>query len=179
MDPVIHRDYLMQVSFISINAEPTADVPATVIAHELVSFLRDSGVEFVGVIGAGHLAAAAPGKVYCCSPCASKGQTQSAAVTEIRKSATELPGVILAACETHILKQCTRTALNSFNAKLAVCSLFSYCQCRLCFKATKSGNGHTSVQFEVFLLCLACPSASLEIVSSQMQSCLHASHPLL
>lgn len=84
--------WVLQVSSISINVEPTVDVPASAIAHELVSVLRDSAVEFVGVLGAAHLPAVANGRLYCCSPCSSEGSSPAPSVPELLKGASQLPG---------------------------------------------------------------------------------------
>jgi hypothetical protein len=87
---VVRSTHVVQVSFIAINAEPTSDVPAATIAHELVTLLRDSAVEFVGVIGAAHLPTVATGKMFCCSPCTVDDGSE--VVPGIIKGASPLPG---------------------------------------------------------------------------------------
>ena len=82
----------LQVTFISINVEPTVEVPAAAIAHELVGVLRDSAVEFVGVLGAAHLPSAAAGELFCCSPCSPVSGNLPPAVRDLLKGASLLPG---------------------------------------------------------------------------------------
>ena len=94
------------MTFVAVNVEPSAGAPAAAIAHELVGVLRDSGVEFVGVLGSAHLPAAAGGELLCCSPwphtprCSDGGDTGDkgtalpAGAPEVLKGASPLPGTL-------------------------------------------------------------------------------------